>query len=1113
MRHLRSTTICSRSCFAPFLPLLAHILLSLFLSFSFAFMPFRFDRNRSVRGAVRVFSARSGNLSTLLAPLGYCALFVSPFIGKNRVEMLSSHLKSAGSYLKRNTLGQNHIENIDVNAELDYAVFLVSSNQNRYESAVHIKGRTENLVSGALDQLALHLPEAKGFYSNSSSGTFKLQLRESVKGSSWFTKSTLSRFLHIVNSPEVLKSAGAMLSEWSQLEETRKFHLALYSKDLSNRFGSGLTGDFLQDIGLVQQVSVISIDSPLLVVTSRNELLRALELRVTALKEEMPVLLSEAACSDLSTKEISDLCAFAQHFGAVDLGTLNVLFKYLFLISDNQPSECSLESSPVSRNFDDKCGNASESFQSKPRVETQIPVSNSVSPAKLAQVERLSSTESEESSSESSDKDQTAVERSRPLIRSASPRRSASPMRRIQIGRSGSRRSTALTIKSLNYFPARDKNLGNRDADESKSGDEEPDNSSKKPETTVRISVKDAISLFESKQKDNKSDINIRRASGDVGVSANKSVLRRWISEKEENKSVEVRIESDPSPGNLIPPEVVKSHDDANNCDTSSELERVAFPPMSVSTGPVKSQPEQISDRATASAEWNRQKEAELNQILMKLMESKPGKYMGTDTNAVGLEASNEQTEGFNSQHKEKRDEKLRSVNVRKGALKETVEQGKTKIVSKAGGIAEKRTSQIHPQKLRRNSSPPVLPKEVSRTPASRKASPKLSPSPAKRNLGSSGPSPKANNVQITKSTLGVTPTNTPSSRRRAQPTPPATQPSPRTERPQAKNKKATLNDVKPAVKAQEEKPKAVTKTKRSVKTKSSPALGDETGSTPKPSFYSKVTKKSSVVPLEPKPLLKKSTGTSPGIGGPVLAKSKAPQPDDSFDDSGKESESLIHAEDKESAPVTPEPTAQVPEVDLAQSENNVEDELEISPGLGISSAAWVEVEHQEVPTVCENGITVNTVSPEIEPISSLSPRIRHSLSQMLQAELSEPDTLEWGNAQNPPALVYQKDSPRGFKRLLKFARKSKGSPMKVGNQAKGFGQQKTMLGLSESFDGGNSTKKAIDSRRASAQANSSGSQKLHEGHTSRTATSTKGRSFFSLSTFRSSKSNETKHR
>nr|CAD1833107.1 unnamed protein product [Ananas comosus var. bracteatus] len=1025
--------------------------------------------------------------------------------------------------------------NIDLNAELDYAVFHVSSNQNRYESAVHSKGRTENLVSGALDQLALHLPEAKGFYSNSSSGTFKLQLRESVKGSSWFTKSTLSRFLHIVNSPEVLKSASAMLSEWSQLEETRKFHLALYSKDLSNHFGSGLTGGFLQDIGLVQQVNVEAVSSD----PTKNELLRALELRVTALKEEMPVLLSEAACSDLSTKEIYHLCAFAQHFGAVDVR--NVLFKYLFLISDNQPSECSLESSPVSRNFDDKCGNASESFQSKPQVETQIPVSNSVSPAKLAQVERLSSTESEESSSESSDKDQTAVERSRPLIRSASPRRSASPMRRIQIGRSGSRRSTALTIKSLNYFPARDKNLGNRDAEESKSGDEEPDNSSKKPETTVRISVKDAISLFESKQKDNKSDIKIRRASGDVGVSANKSVLRR--------------------------------------------TGKGSVPPVSVLTGPVKSQPEQISDRATASAEWNRQKEAELNQILMKLMESKPGKYMGTDTNAVGLEASNEQTEGFNSQHKEKRDEKLRSVNVRKGALKETVEQGKTKIVSKAGGIAEKRTSQIHPQKPRRNSSPPVLPKEVSKTPASRKASPKLSPSPAKRNLGSSGPSPKANNVQITKSTLGVTPTNTPSSRRRAQPTPPATQPSPRTERPQVKNKKATLNDVKPAVKAQEEKPKAVTKTKRSVKTKSSPALGDETGSTPKPSFYSKVTKKSSVVPLEPKPLLKKSTGTSPGIGGPVLAKSKAPQPDDSFDDSGKESESLIHAEDKESAPVTPEPTAQVPEVDLAQSENNVEDELEISPGndknteqtenpdqsltapdtgsstpeelpiaesqpneedLGISSAAWVEVEHQEVPTVCENGVTVNTVSPEIEPISSLSPRIRHSLSQMLQAELSEPDTLEWGNAQNPPALVYQKDSPKGFKRLLKFARKSKGEPnvsgwaspsvfsegednleeckgankknldflsRKVGNQAKGFGQQKTMLGLSESFDGGNSTKKAIDSRRASAQANSSGSQKLHEGHTSRTATSTKGRSFFSLSTFRSSKSNETKHR
>lgn len=1056
------------------------------------------------------------------------------------------------------------------NVELDSAVFQVSSTKNRYEAIACSEECTELVASGPFDQLVLHLEEAKQFNSCSSSGSFKLLLAGDAKCSPWFTKFTLERFLHIINSPDASKMANGILQEMSQLEETRKFHDSLYSKEQKSLMGGALTGAFFSTISISQQGNT----GPNSSVATKNELLRALDLRLSALKEEILVLLSQAVGSNLSNKEILELSAFVQHFGTSDFSWL---MRCLLLILDCQPSVLP----PRHASTAEKNGSSLETHHISSQDNTQRPINSNISPAKLAQVERKMSMESDDSS-ESSDEDEVVVERSRPLMRSASPRRSASPMRRVQIGRSGSRRSTPIAIKSLSYFPPSQRIALDKD-DESSSCNGETDQPPRKSDNNVRrMSVQDAISLFENKQKNENLDSESKKA----GLVATKSVLRRWSSgmgesfkstseEKTsqckgndmasdiEKNEAELQVEADAVPSIVDAPEVGSLHADGHGI-TVPEMDKVLSSNTHISAEQTNAVQEENSDRAMASAEWNRQKEAELNQMLMKMMEVLPGKFAGAHVSAPGLISANEKKGG---QQREKRDTKVRAE---KGGrrpakeastklLKESAGQSKAAIAPKTGTTTEKRNSPI-PQRARRNSSPPVLPKEVtSKTPA-KKSSPKPSPAPATRSSWSGGSLTKAttSTAQKTKNSSGTVSTSTPTSRRRTVTSPSSSQPIPKVERtlPPVKNKKETMTVTKSAIKGLEEK-KTRTVTKTSRVAKSSPASEEKSSAVTKSSLHSKVPKKSSVVPLESKPV-KKATGIGQGVGSGAV-KTKVPLLGDSSNDSG----TVNQAEDKEQSSVTTEPTTKVLEADLAQSAHDVDENLEISihndlnvetteklvsslaapvPEMGstdqvepsivevkpleedmdISSAAWVEVEHQEGTDVGESVTGEDVTSPAIEPLPSSSPRIRHSLSQMLQADSNEPEIIEWGNAENPPAIVFHKDSPKGFKRLLKFARKNKGDSSSNGWASpsvvsEGEDEQEE----SGAGDGVNSGRRTFDGSKSnsilSAQSttsslNATSSDRLRDRPGA--APSTKAsRSFFSLSNFRSSKTNESKLR
>ncbi|KAI8564420.1 hypothetical protein RHMOL_Rhmol03G0180200 [Rhododendron molle] len=1097
---------------------------------------------------------------------------------------------------------------IDGNAPLDYAEFQLFPSHDRYEACVCSGNKIETIASGLLGQLVLHSPEIKDLSSRGSNANFKLQPPKSLDSRQWFTKSTLTRFLHLVGSPDILNSAKAIDDEITQLEEARKFHLTLYTKDNCDHSGDGKRdGSNSTAVGpkLKDEVKIASSDA------SKNELLRAMELRLKALRGELAAAFNRATVATCSSKHIFDMEKLSQHFGAIDLR--NTLRKFVEHCQMDQnvdlPSDEKSPSTVDSRNDRYSATKANAQILKPSLPDTQVKYG--VSPAKAAQVERQSSTESEESSA-STDDDQPTVERSRTLIRSASPRRSASPMRRVQIGRSGSRRATALNIKSLNYFPARDKTFSNRDAAANSSEDEGLEHPPKRSDSNVRISVQDAISLFENKQKDQTLDAQKRRSTLDAFPGTKKSVLRRWSagtgeSSTQDNPQIasenSVQITSDHSEAGEIRRSSLEEKDEPeffagdNHPVEAAKMDEHLDTFEERTSNPVVNQAETLviqteekTEKLTASAEWNRQKELELNQMLRKMMECKPVRYqnIAPDSNR-SQDVPCGRRGGVSDRYKEKRDKKLRGDTAGRLAEKEAQPRAMQQILGqrKTEMTSASKSSLAKPQKSHKTVTQSVNPKkEISKPAVTKKALAKTSPAPAMRKSWSTTPSPRATTgTSPAKTPCGTPSTGTTPTRRRPQPTPSVPRSSPKEEISiqQPKNVKARPNVTKKSMKDMtEKKQQPSTKNGKTVKTKvQTPPGKDGSVVASKPSFYSKVTKKSSVVPLESKPFLRKGTGIGPGVG-PVVIKSKEfPQPEETSenpknlskaqknevitDSSGivsqQQEEEEFEAVDTDAGlePETHELSSQQKCEETVSSEQVAADfddsfimvreavlKTEVEEETVISPTAWVEIEeHQDLPIPLGENRCEISYAANVAPVAISSPRIRHSLSQMLLEESAETDILEWGNAENPAAMVYQKDAPKGLKRLLKFARKSKADPNLTGWSSppvfsegeddvedskavskknadnlrrmaalhgKNCGQPKASLGESYEKDLAGPEIHSAHSNvsKFSAQRES---HKLQDHISTAANTSKATRSFFSLSAFRGSKPNETKLR
>ncbi|VFQ99554.1 unnamed protein product [Cuscuta campestris] len=947
---------------------------------------------------------------------------------------------------------------------LDYIEFRIYPSENRYEACISCHNEIETASSGLLEQLALHSSIAKALSLKGSESYFKLEPPDNLSEATWFSKITLIRCLNIINSMDILEKFKEMEKEISQLEEARKFHASLYAKADDNY----QTPD-----------------------SSKNELLRAIDLRLTTLRGELADAFDLAVGTTCSCEDIIGVEKFSDHFGADDLR--NTLQKLVIWRGENGSTDTANKKHSV----------AEQDSETNQPVSSDPPVRYGASPAKAARAEREISSESEDSSS------CAAEERSRPLARPSSPRRSASPMRRVQIGRSGTRRPAALTIKNLSsHLPVREKRASRKD--ESSSGGEEEDSEKASKRSERMMSVQDAINLFERKQRDyhHQSTVDVKKA---VSVVANKTVLRRWSS------GMCVESSKDPASmaANGLETEKTNVDSDSGAGPNACEEKESAVEEEQRGDG-VHTE----SRRLTSSAEWNCQKEAELDQLLSKMRETKPGKHENVVPNDVKDQTAIEHQKG--GLYKEKRndhDDKLKRGTVRSKEKQQVrgkpdLATGKVKTVSKK----PIKKSKTLPMESGNSKSETPRPADL------KKVSTKVQSLPATRKSWPSAPSPRAKTPPpLMASTSPATarrrshPNTLPVHQRGKGPTPPA-----KSAENSARNASSDKNQ--PAV----TKP-AKTKVAKSAKTKAQPVSANLDSPAKSKLYNSKVSKKSSVVPLEsketpkePKTFLRKGSG--PGSGVSPVTKKKVSPPEQSLRDSvdlvkdpiltgpiDQHCDGLLdpHTETETNSPSKCEETESsdiLPTKDENDfCENQIKNEVE-EEETDIPPTAWVE-EIEEINTG-------NSSSAEVGPVKAASPRVRHSLSQMLREEGSEPETTtEWGNAENPPTVVYQKDVPKGFKRLLKFARKSKtdvivnSSGVAEGEDDNEESRVNSRKGSSDkplkkaAFHG---HQNAVGHQRPVAQ---SVSQQVEEGRVSASVTSVKSsRSFFSLSAFKGSK-------
>ncbi|KAL2336382.1 hypothetical protein Fmac_010828 [Flemingia macrophylla] len=180
---------------------------------------------------------------------------------------------------------------------LDYAVFQLSPRRSRCELLVSSDGNTEKLASGLVKPFLTHLKVAEE-QAALATPSIKLEIDKHKNAETWFTKGTFERFVRFVSAPEVLEMVNTFDAEMSQLESARR----IYSQGAGDQRSDPQGGNGAGAIAVADATT--------------KELLRAIDVRLSAVKQDLTTACARASASGFNPHTVSQLKHLADRFGA-----------------------------------------------------------------------------------------------------------------------------------------------------------------------------------------------------------------------------------------------------------------------------------------------------------------------------------------------------------------------------------------------------------------------------------------------------------------------------------------------------------------------------------------------------------------------------------------------------------------------------------------------------------------------------------------------------------------------------------------------------------------------------------------------------------------------------